>query len=125
MIVIDASALVDAFIGDVSVSGRIAGEDLHGPHLIDLEVASALRRLEAAGTIGPSAGDRIVAALQTADIHRHDHVALLGLVWSLRHNLSAYDAAYVALAAALDVPLVTTDRRLAKSPDLPCTVELL
>lgn len=125
MIVVDASVLVDAFIGAAPAATRISGEELHAPHVIDLEVASALRRLEAAGRVGAGDGGRLLRALQRADLHRHAHRPLLTQIWALRGNLSPYDAAYVALAAVLDAPLVTTDRRLAEAPKLPCTVELV
>lgn len=125
MIVIDASVLVDAFIGDVATVTRISGEELHAPHLIDLEVASALRRLAATGRTDDSAGRRLVAVLADADLHRHSHRELLGPIWELRSNLSAYDAAYVALATALDAPLITTDTTMAAAPGLTCAVELI
>ena len=125
MIVIDASALVDAFIGKASAATRISGEELHAPHLIDLEVASALRRLEWEGTIAEPDSGTFLTALQHANLHRHSHRGLLGAIWELRHNLSTYDAAYVALATALDAPLVTTDAKLAEAPGVTCTVELV
>ena len=125
MIVVDASALVDAFLGTTAAAARISSEELHAPHVIDLEVASALRRLEASGHVGAADGDRMVRAMEQADLHRHPHRELLRHIWTLCSNLSAYDAAYVALSALLDVPLVTTDRRLAVTPNLPCTVELI
>lgn len=125
MIVVDASAVVDAFIGAASAASRISGEELHAPHLIDLEVASSLRRLEASGRVGAGDCARMLRALERADLHRHAHRPLLGHIWALRANLSPYDAAYVALAALLDAPLATTDRRLAATPNLPCMVELI
>lgn len=125
MIVIDASVLVDAFIGDVAAANRISGEELHAPHLIDLEVASALRRLESSGVIAELDAARFLSALRIANLHRHSHRELLGSIWGLRNNLSSYDAAYVALATALDAPLVTTDAKLAAAPGLTCAVELI
>ena len=125
MIVVDASVLVDAFIGVAAAATRISGEELHAPHVIDLEVNSALRRLEAAGQVGARDGGRMLRALGRADIHRHAHPPLLSRIWALRGNISPYDAAYVTLADVLDAPLVTTDRRLAEAPSLPCTVELI
>ena len=104
---------------------RISGEELHAPHLIDLEVASALRRFAAAGKTDGPGGRRLLTVLANANLHRHSHLSLLGAVWRLRNNLSAYDAAYVALATALDAPLVTTDARLAAAPGLTCAVELI
>lgn len=103
----------------------MSGEELHAPHVIDLEVASALRRLETAGTLGADDGGRILRALGKADLHRHPHRPLLSQIRALRGNLSPYDAVYVALADVLQAPLVTTDRRLANAPRLPCVVELV
>lgn len=124
MIVIDASAFLDAVDGRRSVIDRIDGEDLHAPHLLDVEVLSALRRLVASKRLaeGTAAGFRGVLA--QADIRRHPHTPLMDMMWSLRHAVSAYDATYVALATALGAPLVTTDRKLAGVSGLPCTVEV-
>ena len=94
------------------------------PHLLDVEVASALRRLTLTGHIGDAAASAVLGALARADLVRHEHVPLLGPIWALRATVSPYDAAYVALATALGAPLVTTDRRLAAAPDLPCIVEV-
>jgi len=104
---------------------RISAEELHAPHLIDLEVASALRRLTAAGRIDDLGGRTPLAVLADIDLHRHSHRALLGSIWALRNNLSSYDAACVALATALDAPLVTTDAKLAAASGLTCAVELI
>ncbi len=125
MIVVDASVLVDAFIGAAAAATRIGDAELHAPHVIDLEVASAMRRLEAAGLIATGDGGRLLRALGRADLHRHSHRPLLRQIWALRGNLSPYDAAYVTLAGVLDAPLVTADRRLADTENLPCTVELI
>ncbi len=125
MIVLDASALVDAFAGNLAVRRRISTEEVRAPHLLDVEVASALRRLARAGDITEAAAAAVLRAMARADIVRHSHVPLLGPVWAMRATLSAYDATYVALATALRAPLVTTDRKLAAAPNLPCVVELL
>lgn len=125
MIVLDASALVDGVAGHAGVRDRIQDEEIHSPHLLDVEVASALRRLVAGGRVQKAAAGAVLQALKTADIVRHPHVPLLGPIWALRDVVSAYDATYVALAAALRAPLVTTDRKLAAVPNLPCSVELV
>lgn len=122
MIVIDASAFIDAVDGSRPVLERIAGEDIHAPHLLDVEVLSALRRLVAARRLDPQAAVAALHILEESDIRRHPHPPLLGVAWSLRERISAYDAAYVGLAAALDAPLVTTDRKLGAVAGLPCTV---
>ncbi len=123
MIVLDASAFIDAVDGRPSVVARLAGEDIHAPHLLDSEVVSALRRLERAGRFNEGRARAAIDTLSRADIRRHPHRPLLPVMWRLRGQLSAYDATYVALATALDAPLVTADQRLANVPDLPCAVE--
>ena len=123
MIVLDASAFVDAALGNATLAGRLVGGDVHGPHLIDLVVAGALRRLVAASRIEEDRAEAVLRALSLARIHRHPHTPLLPLIWSLRSTVTPYDAVYVALSAALGAPLVTTDRKLASTPGLPCTVE--
>ncbi len=124
MIVIDASAFVDAVDGNQPVIDRLTGEDIHAPHFLDVEVMSVLRRLVGRGRLDERRALETLAVLEQGDIHRHSHVPLLSVVWSLRGRVSAYDAAYVALAAALEAPLVTTDQRLASLPGLPCDVEV-
>ena len=124
MIVIDASAFLDAVDGRRSVIDRIDGEDLHAPHLLDIEVLSGLRRLVANEHLSEPRAARFRALLGKADIRRHPHTPLVDMIWSLRSRVSAYDATYLALATVLDAPLVTTDRKLAKLSGLPCTVEV-
>jgi len=124
VIVIDASAFIDAVDGRSEVLARLAGQDIHAPHLLDIEVVSALGRLVRGGQFDGDRAERAVNVLDQADIKRHPHRPLLPAIWSFRGQFSAYDATYVALAAALDAPLITTDRRLANAPDLPCAVEI-
>jgi len=124
VIVIDASALIDAVDGRIPVLARLENEDIHAPHLIDVEVASALRRLVAGGRFEQHRAAAVLTTLELADIKRHPHSPLLSLIWSLRDRVSAYDATYVALATVLDAPLVTTDRKLAGVPGLACVVEV-
>jgi predicted nucleic acid-binding protein len=125
VIVVDASALVDAIDGRSTVVERITGRELHAPHLLDVEVASALRKLVASGRWSDRRADLGLSLLESAAIRRHPHRPLLRLAWSLRDHLSSYDAIYVALATALGAPLVTTDRKLAGAPALPCQVQLV
>lgn len=125
MIVIDASALLDAMLGNRSAGERIAADDVAAPHLIDLEVANAMRHLVRSGRIERPEAIQYVEAMQSADLARYPHHQLLTLIWSLSDNLSAYDAAYVALAQALGVTLVTSDAKLAAAPGLPCEVTLV
>lgn len=130
MIVVDASVVVDALIldGEAAADAHDALDrdpDLHAPHLIDLETMAALGRALSRDEIDePRAASALVAFGQLS-ITRYPHLPLLPRAWELRHNLTAYDAAYVALAEALDVPLITGDARLAAAPHLACEVHLL
>jgi predicted nucleic acid-binding protein len=129
MIVVDASVLVMAVIDSegagVRARQRMAGERLHAPHLIDLEVASALRKLVTRRTIRVAAATSAIVELTRLPLRRMPHVRLLPRCWELRQNLSIYGACYVALAEALQLPLLTADRRLARAPGIRCDVELL
>lgn len=135
MIVLDASAAVDVLLNfgpaAPQVRERIRGEDagesrqsLHVPHLFEVEVLHALRRLVLNGEIPQSRGLRAVRLLSSMRLTRYPHAAFVERIWELKENVSAYDAAYVALAEALGAPLVTTDGRLAKAPGLRARVEL-
>lgn len=121
MIVLDASAAVLLVLRDgpwrdvARVLGR-ADEEAHAPHLIDVEVSHALRRLERAGSIDGRRADLALIDFSSLDLVRHPHLHLMPRVWGLRHNLTTYDATYVALAEGLDAPLLTRDRRLASAP---------
>lgn len=129
MIVVDASVLAAA-LGDDGDDGdqaraRLRGQRLIAPHLIDVEVASAWRGLAAAGRLSGRRVALALADLQDLPIRRAPHRPLLARCWELRANLTMYDAVYVALAEALDAPLVTADRRLPAASGLRCHVELL
>lgn len=119
MIVLDSSAVVEWILGLPSadaVADRIVSADsLHAPALLDIEVAHVLRRYNAAGELADEAGERALTALADLDVARYTHELLLPLIWRLRHNLTAYDAAFVALAKVLDAPLVTLDARIARA----------
>lgn len=119
MIVLDASAAVDLLLERLRgawVAARIATEpSLHAPHLLDLEVASTLRKRERLGEIPAARGAAALADLSALPLTRYPTTALLSRIWQLRGTLTPYDAAYVALAEALDAPLVTTDDCLARS----------
>jgi predicted nucleic acid-binding protein len=117
ILVVDASAVVGALIESggrgAETRSMLAESELLAPYLIDLEVAQGFRR------VGMLSGADMTEALnryRCLAIRRFEHLPLLPRIWDLRHNLTAYDAAYVALAEATAVPLVTADRKLASTP---------
>ncbi len=129
MIVVDASVLVTGLADDGPdgdrVRARLRGERLAAPHLIDLEVTSAWRRLVGAGALDDRRASLALADLRALRLERASHLVLVDRCWELRHNLTVYDAAYVALAERLGTGLLTGDRRLADAPGLRCPVEVL
>jgi len=129
VIVVDASVVVTA-LGDDGPDGdhareRLRGERLAAPHLLDLEVCSAWRQLHAAGHLDQRRVELALADLTALGITRVPHIPLLSRCWELRANLTIYDAAYVALAEALDAVLLTADQRLSGAPGPRCRMELL
>ncbi|MET0663870.1 MAG: type II toxin-antitoxin system VapC family toxin [Ilumatobacteraceae bacterium] len=130
MIVLDASAVVEWLLGlprAEQVDERIspAEQSLHVPHLLSIEVAQVVRRFVAAGELVPQRGADALTDLADLDVFRHEHEPLLPTIWRLHSNLTAYDATYVALALALDAPLLTLDRRLAGAATHGATIELI
>ena len=130
MIVIDASALLEALLrtpAAKAVERRLfeQRQTLHAPHLLDVEVAQVIRRYAAAGELDAERGRAALADLADFPIRRYPHDFLLPRVWELRNNLSAYDAVYVALAEVLNAPLLTRDRRLAAAARQHSRVELV
>ena len=129
MIVVDASALLEVLLRTPAarnIEERLfePGETLHAPHLVDLEIAQVLRRYAAAGQISADRGREALDDLAAFRLRRWAHDALVMRIWDLRRNLTAYDAAYVALAEALAAPLLTRDRRLSSAPGIFARVEL-
>lgn len=130
MIVLDAAAAVDWLL-QTSAGGRIEkrifrrNESLHAPHLLDLEVTQVLRRLVREEIVSSERAREAIDDLLDVRMTRYPHFLLLPRVWELRHNLSAYDAAYVALAETLDAVLVTRDRRLGSSSGHAVHVEVI
>lgn len=128
MLVLDTSAILTALVAldpPPRLIERLSDDgDLHGPHLIDTEVLHALRRM----SINRQISDERLADARSdfaeLALMRYPHQPLSDRVWELRHNLTVYDATFVALAEALEAPLVTCDGRLASAPGHSANVEL-
>lgn len=130
MIVVDASVLANALAdddgdGDRSRARLSAEPSLHAPELIDLEVLSVLRRRAAAGHLDVRRAALAMTDLQDMPLQRYPHLPLLSGAWRLRHNVTVYDGAYLALAELLECRFVTADGRLASIPSVECRVEVL
>ena len=129
MIVLDASAAVDWLLQTTAgqhIENRIysGNETLHTLHLLDLEVTQVLRRLVHQRVVPVHRADEAVRDLLDLRITRYPHLVLLPRVWQLRHNFSAYDAAYIVLAEKLGAALVTRDERLASASGHAAAIEL-
>ena len=119
MIVLDASVVVELLTnGDLSDSIRaeLARRDdsFIVPHLTDVEAVSALRALSAGQRLSPDRSEQFLAGLAALPAERYSHTPLLGRIWELRYNFTAYDATYIALAEAMNAVLYTCDRKLSK-----------
>jgi predicted nucleic acid-binding protein len=130
VIVVDASVVVEILLrtpaADAIESRLFARrETLHAPHLIDVEVAQVMRRYVSRGEVRPQDGRGIIELMAQWPMTRYPHKPLLRRIWELRENLTAYDAAYVALAEGLRAVLVTRDERLANAPGILANVEVL
>lgn len=130
MIVVDASALVAALVLPSGVGVRallrlVADADQHAPHFIDVEVIAGIRNRVIRGALPQVEAEDAVADFAALSIRRYPLVPLQPRIWELRHNLTPYDASYVALAEILGAPLLTADARLSKAPGLRCDVEVL
>lgn len=122
----DASAIV-ALLTDSGPDGQWATETLSGsnllaPSLVMFESSNIIRRLESAGLIGSGQAAQAHGDLLDLDIEQWPYELVSARAWELRHNLSSYDASYVAVAEAADAPLVTLDGRISRAPRLMCTV---
>ena len=130
MIVLDASAAVDWLVQTAEaprIESRIFSRNhsLHAPDLLDLEIVQVLRRLVREGTLSASRAEAAIQDLLDLRITRYPHVVLLPRIWELRHNLSAYDAAYVALAEKLGATLLTRDAKLASVSGHSAAIEVV
>lgn len=129
MIVLDASATVDLLLGlggHERIRARITrpGETAHAPHVIDLEILASFRRLERMGRATSERVADAMADLADLAVERYPHRGLVERIWQLRHNVTPYDAAYIALSEALDAPLITADAALAHAPGHSAVVEV-
>ena len=129
MIVLDTSAAIDWLLQTPSglrIEQRIyAHQDtLHSVHLIDVEFVQVLRRLVREGALTPRRAEEAMEDMAALRITRYAPVVLMQRIWQLRQNLTAYDAAYVALAEALQAPLITRDHRIASAPGHSAAIEV-
>jgi predicted nucleic acid-binding protein len=130
LIVVDASAVLELLLcteKGIKVQERVldSGESLHAPHLIDVEVSQTLRRLVSLKEITAARGQQALEDHVALNIKRAEHKDMLERIWSWRDSVTAYDAAYVALAETLDCPLITCDARLARSHGDKARIELI
>jgi predicted nucleic acid-binding protein len=128
MLVLDTSAALHALAHRVAHPGLVArlrgAEEIVAPHLIDVEVLEALRGLVRGRRITADQASDVRSDFEALAITRYAHGGLTDRIWELRHNLTAYDATYVALAEVLDCPLVTSDARLGKASGHHADVEI-
>lgn len=129
MIVLDASAAVEWLL-QTPVGRRVEhriysrSETLHAPHLLDLEVTQVFRRLTRQGAITETRAAEALQDLQDLRISLYAHTMLLLQIWQLRHNFSAYDAAYLVLAESLGATLITCDNNLASAAGQIAAIEV-
>jgi predicted nucleic acid-binding protein len=127
VLVVDASAMLDVLLNRPAAAAlrkrfSVRGESLHAPHLIDAEVLQVLRRFARTGELSDERAAEVLDDYRNLPMERYPHALFLTRAWELRDGITAHDAMYVALAEALDAPLLTSDARLAKS--LPRTLRV-
>jgi len=127
-VVVDSSALV-ALVADAGglsawATGQVAGRRLTAPHLAPFEAANVLRRHAQNGQLQPMEATLAHADLLALPLQLWPYEPLADRAWELRHNVTSYDATYVALAELLGATLVTLDRRLATAPGIRCAVQV-
>jgi predicted nucleic acid-binding protein len=125
VIVVDASAGLTALLNDGPARQALASDQLHAPHLVDSEIASALRRRVTARQINADDAWTALDTWRRLGLTRYALHPLFDRIWELRDNLSAYDAGYVALAEALDCGLITADARLSRAPGVRCPITVV
>jgi predicted nucleic acid-binding protein len=131
MIVVDASAITELLLQTglgIDVQQRLYrgdDHDFHAPHLLDVEVLSALRRLVQADELPAGRAEEAIEDLALLRIIRHGHLDLAARAWQLRRNFTAHDAMYLALAESLDATVVTCDSRLAAAPGPTARIDLI
>ena len=125
MLVADASVLVESLTGSSVATELLDDEQIQVPTVADIEVASTLRKFVRLGQLSADDGWRALETYRWMAVTRHSDFAFFDRIWELRDNLTAYDAAYVALAEIIECPLVTADARLARAPGLRCAVTVL
>lgn len=130
MIVIDASAVTELLL-QTELGARVErridqdDEDLHAPHLLDVEVLSALRRLVRVGEVRADRAEDAIEDLAMLRIVRHAHLDLATRAWQLRQNFTPYDAMYLALAESLDATVVTCDRPFGTAPGHSARIDVI
>jgi predicted nucleic acid-binding protein len=130
VIVVDASVIVELLLrtpdaGAITARLLDSGETLHAPQLLDVEVTQVIRRYTQRGELSEEHGRAAIEILGVMPVVRYAHQPLLSRMWALRHNLTAYDAAYVALAEGLRATLVTRDRSIARVRGVAATVDVI
>jgi len=130
IVVLDASAALELLLRTArapAVEARLfaPGVTAHAPHLIDVEILQVLRRCVRGRTIAEARATEALDDWRALRVRRHAHAPFLDAAWAMREGLTAYDAVYVALAEALDAPLVTADARIARAPGHGARVEVV
>jgi predicted nucleic acid-binding protein len=125
LIVVDASAAVAALLNNGPARRVLASDQLHAPHLVDSEVANALRRLVSAALLKPDEAWQALDTWRRLGLARYAVIGMIERVWLLRNNLSAHDASYVALAEQLGCGLLTCDGRLGQAAGLRCPITVV
>lgn len=127
MVVADASAIVESLVGGTlaqELQARLGSEEIHAPFLLEVETLQALRRFARSDRLSEDRAAYARDDLDAMALVLYPHRPLMERIWDLRHAVTAYDACYVALAEALDAPLVTCDARLARAPGNDAKIEL-